>query len=312
MLFSVSILGSSSALPTSKRFPTAHLLQVDERFFLIDCGEGTQIQLRKFKAKLGKINNVFISHLHGDHVLGIFGLISSLNLLGRKHDLNIYAHGDLNEIMHNHLKFFGQGIEFNINIHNLPGRKKKVIYEDEKISVLSFPLKHRIATSGFLFREKKKALNIRKEMIHKYQLSIKDIHLIKNGRDYTTDDGNVIPNQELTLPPFVPRTYAFCSDTKYTESIVPVIQNVDLLYHEATFLHKDLQRARETYHSTARQAAQIAQKAGVKKLIIGHFSARYKDESILLNEARGVFENTHMVNDGDCFNIPLERKHLTN
>jgi ribonuclease Z len=309
--FSVTILGSSSAVPTSERFPSAHLVQAGERFFLIDCGEGTQIQLRRFKIRFGKINHILISHTHGDHVFGLFGLISTLSLLNRTTDLHIYAHPKLKEILDGHLKFFHDaGLPFNIIYHFLNSKKASVIYEDDQISVTAVSLKHRIASKGFIFREKPKPLNVRKEMIGYHQISLKDILKIKNGEDFISKEGKLIPNAQLTRPPFKPRAYAYCSDTAYSEKLIPHLQEIDLLYHEATYGNELAHRAKETAHSTAKQAAEIARKAGVQKLIIGHFSARYKNIEPLLEEAREIFPDTMPANDGMVFEI--EKKRLEN
>jgi ribonuclease Z len=298
MAFSVTILGSSSALPTSDRHLTAHLLNVDERFFLIDCGEGTQLQLKKYKAKFSRLDHIFITHLHGDHVFGLPGLISTLNLLGRKNDLHIYAHQHLEKIFHQFLSNFYTTLNFTIVYHPLNLISQNLIYEDNKIEVLSFPLKHRIPTCGFIFREKQHVRNILKEMIEYYHIPIREIANIKRGDDFVTEEGMVIPNSRLTHDPEPSKSYAFCSDTAYYEDIIPSIKGVDLLYHEATFSEADRDRAMETFHSTASDAAKIAQLAEAKKLIIGHFSARYKDVSLLGDEAKKIFEPTETAEDG--------------
>lgn len=303
MPFSVTILGSSSALPTSERFPTAHLLNANERFFLIDCGEGTQIQLRKFKIRFGKINHIFISHLHGDHIFGIFGLISSFSLIGRSATLHIFGPEQIEELILDHLKYFQNELSFDISIHKFQHRRSALIYHDPKIEVMTIPLKHRIPSCGFLFREKQVPRNIKKEMVEKYSIPIKDIVKIKNGADYETSNGIIIPNSELTLPPFLTRSYAYCSDTAYSEDIVDIVKSVDLLYHEATFLQKDEDLAAETLHSTSKQAAEIAVKANAGKLIIGHFSSRYKNYDAFEKEAQEVFPETKAVMDGDVFSV---------
>jgi ribonuclease Z len=298
MAFSVTILGSSSALPTSNRNLTAHLLNVDERFFLIDCGEGTQLQLKRYKAKFSKLDHIFITHLHGDHVFGLPGLISTLNLLGRKHPLHIYANAQLEKTLSQFMSFFYDNLDFPIVYHTLNMSSSEMIYEDNKLEVLSFPLKHRVPTCGFLFREKSRMKNIRKDMIDYYHIPVREIAAIKSGEDYITEEGIVIPNSKLTHESPPVKSYAFCSDTAYLEKVIPVIQNVDLLYHEATFAEADRERATETLHSTTIDAARIASLCGAKKLIIGHFSARYKDVSILGDESRRVFENTIVAEDG--------------
>jgi ribonuclease Z len=309
--FSVTILGSSSALPTSERFPTAHLLNANERFFLIDCGEGTQIQLRKYRIRLGKINHIFISHLHGDHIFGLFGLISSFNLIGREATLHIFGPDHIEELMLDHLKYFQNDLSFEIAIHKFQHRHPATIFKDTNIEVLTIPLKHRIPTCGFLFREQPIPRNIKKEMVEKYKIPIKEIVKIKGGKDFKTSEGQVIPNSELTLPPFRTRSYSYISDTAYSEEIIELIRNVDILYHETTFLQKDADLASETLHSTTREAAEIAVKAGARKLLIGHFSSRYKTYDSFEKEAQEVFLETTAVNDGDVFSVPHVREKET-
>lgn len=303
MTFSVTILGSSSALPTSKRFPSAHVLNVHERLFLIDCGEGTQIQLRRFKLPMNRINHIFLTHSHGDHVLGIFGLISTFNLLGRKSDLHVYGVADFEEIFYKNIDYFTDQMSFKVIYHVVDPFKVETIYSDKHVVVTTLPLRHRVPTVGYLFREAPRPLNIRKELIAKYNLSLAEIVKIKNGSDYTLNDGTVIPNAELTYISSLPRSYAYCSDTLYSERLVGLVKNVDLLYHEATFLHSDLRLARLTGHSTAQQAATVALKAGVGKLLIGHFSSRYKNEKDLQREAQEIFPATEVVNDGLTFSV---------
>ena len=308
MSFTLNILGSSSALPTSTRFPTAHLLNIDEHFFLIDCGEGTQIQLRKYKLRFGRIHHIFISHLHGDHIYGLWGLISSYGILGRKEDLHIYAPPEIEQIVSNHLYLYENTLPFNIIYHYLNCNRSERIFENDKLFVETIPLKHRIPTCGFLFKEKVRSRNIKKELIELYNIPIREILKIKKGADFVTEDGKVIPNKKLTKPPYNPRSYAYCSDTVFNESIITKIKNVDLLYHEATYKHDLEKLAKETFHSTSMQAATIANKANVKKLLIGHFSARYKDISLLLEEAKSIFENTYAVEDGSSFKVELFRQ----
>jgi len=301
--FELTILGSSSALPTSQRNLTAHVLNVYERFFLIDCGEGTQIQLRRNRIRFGKINHIFISHLHGDHIYGLFGLLSSFNLLDRTNDLHIYAHKPLKNGIDYIRKNFEGHLNYNIRFHPINPEEKELIYEDKRLEVYSFPLRHKIATSGFLFVEKPREPNIKKSYVQKYNISVKNIQHIKSGGDYKSPDGWLIPHAEITEPPYRQRSYAFCSDTGYYEAIVPVINNVDLLYHEATFQEEHREEAEKTLHSTARQAASIARQARAKKLIIGHFSARYKEIDNLLSEARAIFEDTIPAEDGLVYDI---------
>jgi len=306
MQFSVTVLGSNSALPTSERYPTAQVLNVSERFFLIDCGEGTQMQLRKNHIRFTRINHIFISHLHGDHCFGLIGFMSTLGLLGRTADLHIYGHEDLEKVYRPQLDYFCRDITYKVIFHSVDTSVSKIVYEDNKVEVISIPLKHRIPTCGYLFKEKEADRHIIKEMVDYYQIPVKCIAGIKKGNDYTTAKGEFIPNHILTRPGAIPRSYAFCSDTKYTESIVPLIKDVDLLYHEATFLSDEEKLASKTFHSTAKQAGQIAKLANAKKLIIGHFSSRYKDLNILVNEASLVFSNTSIAKEGCEFVIPVK------
>jgi len=303
--FELTILGSSSALPTSNRFPTAHLLKAGERFFLIDCGEGTQMRLRKYGLNPGRIHHIFISHLHGDHVFGLFGLLSSLGMMGRKVPLHLYGPAELEELMAYYSKFFGP-LPFDLDFVS-PPENGDYIYECDKMTVTAIPLKHRIPAYGYLFREKGKALNIRKEQIDTYGLGIADMVKIKRGEDHITKEGEIIPNSKLTLPPYHRRSYAYISDTVYDPGLAESVRNVDLLFHEATFADKDKKLAKQTLHSTAAQAATLAADAGVKKLLIGHFSTRYKDPALLETEARKVFGETVGVKDGDIYSVPLKR-----
>jgi len=298
MNFNVTTLGVSSALPTSKRFTTAHVLDVHGHLFLIDCGEGTQIQLRRFKHKLSRLDNIFISHLHGDHFFGIFGLLSSLSLLNRKNKLNIFAPEGLEKILTNeHSPIDIKQLSYKIIFNNhKPGHSK--IYEDKRLTVEAFPLKHRIASWGFVFREIQKTPNIIKSKIEEYNLSISEIVKIKYGSDLRTEDGSIIKNEELTTPSKKARSYAFCTDTIYLDRIIPIIKEVDLLYHEATFLQSEKKQAKLSYHTTAKEAGILAKKANVKQLLIGHFSARYKILDELKDEAKTEFENTVLAYEG--------------
>lgn len=306
MIFSVTILGCSSALPTPSRFSTAQALNVLERFFLIDCGEGTQIQLQRYKIKTSRINHIFISHLHGDHFLGLYGLILSMSLLSRKLPLHIYGPFKLKYLIDNFLETMDHGIDYEIIFHPLHYNGKEIIFEDDKVIVESFPLRHRVPTCGFLFREKQRMRNLKGSVIKEINIPIKKLNAIKNGADYIDDDGVTYLNQHLTTDPPKPRSYAFVSDTAKNPTIIPIIKKVDLLYHEATYADDGKKRAKETGHSTARQAAEIAKKAEVKKLVLGHFSNRYKKLDVLQNEARQEFKNTELATDGKVFNIPLQ------
>jgi len=305
--FELTILGSNSALPTSKRFPTAQVLNVLERFFLIDCGEGTQIQLKRFRVPMSRINHIFISHLHGDHFFGLIGLISTFSLQGRTNDLHIYAHSKLEKIIRFQLEILESKLSYNLVFHNIFGKDIQTLFEDDALSVQSFPLKHgAMPCAGFLFKEKERPRHLKKDMIDYYKIPIKARHGIKLGDDYLTEEGILISNASLTQRASAPRSYAFCTDTAYFPRIVPIIKQVDMLYHEATFLKEDEKRAKSTYHSTADQAAKIADEAKVGKLLIGHFSARFHDLSAHLEEAQKMFPNTSLAKDGGVFEIPLK------
>jgi ribonuclease Z len=301
--FELTILGTSSALPTSKRYPTAHVLNVRERFFLIDCGEGTQIQLRRNSVKFSRINHIFISHLHGDHYFGLIGLLSTFSLLGRQNDLHIFSHSELPEILKVQLEHLQNDILYKIVWHPLNFKKPVVILEDEVVKITSLPLKHRVPCCGFLFSEKPGLRNMIKEKIEEYNIPIRDIQYIKNGADFIDQTGQVIPNQELTLPAKVPRKYAFCTDTLYLPKLKEILEGVTLLYHEATYDKRFQKRAKDTFHSTAEQAALIAQSCNAGQLLIGHFSARYKDTTILIDEARSVFPSTLVAEEGMVIKI---------
>ena len=303
MSLKLTILGSNSALPKVNRFSTAQLLNVNERFFLIDCGEGTQIQLRKYKIKFTRINHIFISHLHGDHIYGLPGLISSFNLLGRKADLHIFAPEGFEDVLKNYLYYFEKNIQFDIIFHNTQAKEKQVIFEDSQVKVYSFPLKHRVPTTGFLFEEQLQKRRLIKEKLELFDVPVRLREAIKNGEDFVQEDGTVIKNELLTTPPPQPHSYAFCSDTAYSPKTSEYVKNVDLLYHEATFADKMRPRAKETLHSTSSDAAKVAKQANAGKLLIGHFSSRYSDVSELENEARKIFPETYAVNDGDIFEI---------
>jgi ribonuclease Z len=297
--FELTILGCSSATPTSTRNPTAQLLNIAERFFLIDCGEATQIQLRKFKLKFQRINTIFISHLHGDHYLGLPGLLSSMHLLGRTNELHLYCPAELQEIIEVQYKHSQSYLNFKIVYHPHKYINNDLIFEDDKVEVRTIVLNHRIPCCGFVFSEKPLLANISREVIKKYKLPVEQILAIKKGADFINESGEVIPNEKLITRKLAPRKYAYCSDTMYDETIIEYIQHADLLYHEATFLNEMAARAKETFHTTALQAGEIAMKAEVKKLMIGHYSARYKDLQPLLEEAQLVFKNTILAKEGE-------------
>lgn len=270
---------------------------------MIDCGEGTQLQFRAMKFNFQKLSRIFISHLHGDHCFGLPGLISTLGLLGRKSDLHIHVHADALSLFQPILDYSCRELTYKVEFHTFDPAKSEIIYEDKSVVVKTIPLKHRVPTAGFLFVEKQGCRHINREMTDFYQVPVAQIKAIKEGADFTTADGIVIPNERLTTPPDPTSRYAYCSDTARSEKIIPIIEGVDTLYHEATFSNADLKRAKETFHSSAAQAAEIARRAGVGQLIIGHFSARYANESILLDEAQSIFPNTVLADERKTFNI---------
>jgi len=303
MRFEVLILGSSSATPIYGRHPTAQLINVNEQLYLLDCGEGTQVQLIKYGIRSNRIKHIFISHLHGDHYLGLIGLISSMHLIGRRDELHIYAPSALKEIIDLHFLHSQTVLRYPLHIHPTQDQTGEPIFENENLRVSSFPLDHRIACTGFRFDEKERMPTINREKTEALGIPASYLPLIKRGNDYTAPDGTTHRWQDLTLAPPVPRSYAYCSDTIRTERYLPFIQQVDLLYHEATFLHDMLDRATETFHTTARQAGQIARDMDAKKLLIGHYSARYKDLKPLLEESKSVFPNTDLAVEGNWYRI---------
>jgi ribonuclease Z len=296
--FKVTILGSSGALPAYGRFPSSQLIEIESHFFMIDCGEGAQMQLMKLQANVHRINHIFISHLHGDHYLGLMGLLFTMHLQRRTNDLHIYSHRGLDEIITTQLKYSQSAPYYKIIFHRLEPEVREIIYEDDKLTVETIPLSHRLRCSGFLFREKTKPRRIDKDRLPA-GLPILQIAGLKRGEDVVDEAGNVLyANADLTFSPRRSRSYAYCSDTAYHEPIIDQIKAVDLLYHEATFTTDEIAKAEETFHSTAQQAATIALKAKVGKLLVGHFSARYKDVTPILDEARDVFKNTELAIEG--------------
>ena len=301
--FEINILGCGSALPTTRHFSSSQVVNIREKLFMIDCGEGAQLQLRRSKLKFTRLNHIFISHLHGDHCFGLMGLISTFGLLGRTAQLHIYAHADLEKLLQPQLDFFCKGMTYEVVFHNIDPTQAAVIYEDRSVTVTTIPLRHRIPSCGFLFQEKKTPNHIIRDMIDFYRIPVSQLNKIKNGEDYITEEGVVVPNNRLTTPSAAPRSYAYCSDTLYLKSIIPQIKGADLLFHEATFMSSDDARAKETFHSTAFQAAQIAKEAEVKQLVIGHFSARYEDETLLQKESQAVFPQTILAKENLRINI---------
>lgn len=303
MQFDLTILGCSGAIPAYNRHPSSHFLNYNGHGFLVDCGEGTQLQMAKYNIRRGKLDHIFISHLHGDHFFGLMGLISAFNLNYRETPLHIYGNKAIEEIVTAHFRATNTSLKYEIHFHHVNADKPEVIYDSQFLSVETIPLYHRIPTTGFLFKEKKGLRKILPEKIQENQIPVSEIIKIKQGEDYIDGGGTVIPNKLLTADPDPPMSYAYCSDTLYNEKIAEQIQEVSLLYHEATFANEHAFRAAETFHSTAREAATIAKLANAKQLIIGHYSARYENLEILLNEAREVFPETYLSEEGKIYPI---------
>lgn len=299
--FEVLILGNSSATPMFERHPTSQVVNYNEQLFLIDCGEGTQMQLSKYGIKSNRIDHIFISHLHGDHYLGLVGLVSSMHLVGRKADLHIYGPEPLKEILELHFKYSETVIRYQIIFHPTNPEKEEVIYESRMLTVSSFPLIHRIACTGFRFDEGKRAATLIAEKVEELKIPKVFFASIKKGIDYEDPLGNKYPASELTLPAPESRSYAFCSDTVRHPIYLKSIEGVDLLYHESTFLHDMVDRAKETFHTTSLEAAEIAKETHVKKLLLGHYSARYRTLQPLLEEAQHIFPNTELSVEGKWF-----------
>ena len=301
--FEVHILGCGSALPTTRHNASSQIVRIGNKQFMIDCGEGTQLQLRKGHIHFSFINHIFISHLHGDHCFGLIGLISTFGLLGRTAPLHIYADPKLEELMKPHVEFFCKGMQYPLFFHGINATEHAVIYEDNTIIVETLPQKHRTPCCGFIFREKPKKRHLLGDVVNFYGIPAYMRQAIKDGADYTTPDGEVIPNSRLTKEADPSRSYAYCSDTLPCLENTGYLKDVDLLYHEATFAEQEKPRAAVTFHSTARQAAEIAKAAGAKRLAIGHYSSRYDDTEILQNEASEIFPGTECADEGKIFSI---------
>ena len=301
--FEIHILGCGSALPTTRHNASSQVIRIGNKQFMIDCGEGTQLQLRRNHIHFSFINHIFISHLHGDHSFGLIGLISTFGLLGRTAPLHIYADAMLEKVMKPQLDFYCKDIKYPLFFHSIDASKHSVIYEDNTITVETLPLNHRMPCCGFLFREKPKRRHLIGDVANFYNIPIYQRQSIKDGADYTTPDGTVIPNSKLTREADPSRSYAYCSDTRPCPQICGYLKNVDLLYHEATFAESEKERAKVTHHSTAKEAAEIALTAGVKRLLLGHYSSRYDDEEQLQSEASEIFPVTECANEGMVVNI---------
>lgn len=299
----LTILGCYAATPRTLSNPTSQVLEIKNRFFLIDCAEGTQVQLRKSKVKFSKINHIFISHLHGDHFYGLIGLISTFMLLNRESDLHVYGPKGIKEIILLQLRASGSFTGYNLYFHELESKESEIIFEDDRVVVKTIPLNHRIYTNGFLFQEKNIERKLNIEAVENYNIDKVYYNKIKYGGDITLDDGTIIPNSELSFDPQVSKSYAYCSDTMYDESIIPIVENVDYLYHESTFLESEAHLSERTMHSTAKEAATIALKANVKNLILGHYSTRYGNINLFKSEAETIFPNVHLADDGKEFDM---------
>lgn len=310
MRFDVTILGSNSAIPANGRHPSAQVLTIQNRPYLIDCGEGTQIRLTESGISRNRIQQIFISHLHGDHVFGLIGLLTTMSLVGRKNTLQIFAPPGLQEMIEVQLRHTQGHIDYSLEFHVLDTETHQLIFEDELVQVFSLPLDHRVPCSGFLFMERPRPRNIRPEAIREFSIPVHQINDLKTGGDFELPDGRIVPNRDLTWPPYQARSYAYCSDTAYREDLIPLIKGVDLLYHESTFLHEKLEQALVTRHSTALQAAQIAAQAEVGALILGHYSSRYKDLQALLTEAQSEFAASQLGLEGKTYEVALKRAEV--
>ncbi|MBQ2340235.1 MAG: ribonuclease Z [Bacteroidaceae bacterium] len=296
--FEVTVLGCGSALPTVKHNGSGMVVNIREKYFLVDCAEGTQVELRRNHIHLNRLFNVFITHLHGDHCFGLMGLISTLGLLGRTAPLHVYGPQDIETLFQPLIDYHCNGMTYEVVFHPIDTHQNVCIYEDKSLQVFSIPLKHRIRCCGYYFKEKELSRHILKEAIEKYDIPISQINNVKAGLDYVMPNGQIIKNEVLTTPPSPARSFAYCSDTVFRPEIAEMMKGVDLLYHEATFAESEKLLCSKVYHSTAKQAAEIARLAGAKQLMLGHYSSRYNDEAILQKEAAEVFENTILAKEG--------------
>ncbi|NNC49359.1 MAG: ribonuclease Z [Flaviramulus sp.] len=297
----LTILGCYSATPRALNNTTSQVLEINNHMFLIDCGEGTQVQLRKHKIKFNRIKHIFISHLHGDHFFGLVGLISTFRLLTRETDLHIYGPKGIKEVVTLQMKLADSWTNYNLIFHELTSDKSEIIFEDEKVIVKTIPLDHRIYTNGFLFKEKEGERKLDINAVEEAQVDLAYYRKLKQGFDVVNEEGTIIKNETVTKAGIKPKSYAFCSDTKYKESIVPIIKNVSVLYHESTFLDKHENIAAKTKHSTAKEAASIAKQAQVGTLLLGHYSTRYDSLNDFKKEAQEVFDNVELTDDGKTF-----------
>lgn len=301
--FKIHILGCGSALPTLHHNATSQIVEIRGKFFMIDCGEGTQIQVRRSKVHFSKVQAVFISHLHGDHCFGLSGMISTFGMTGRTAPLQIYAPKEFEDYFKLSMELFCKGLEYKVIFHPVDTTETNVIYEDKSLTVETIPLEHRVPCCGFLFREKPTAPHIRRDMIDYYNIPISQINNVKAGSNWTTIDGDIIPNSRLTTPADNPRSYAYCSDTRYMKQLYKKVIGVNVLYHESTYASEHKDRAKTYYHSTSQEAATVAYEACVGKLLLGHYSARYINEDVLLSEAKAIFPNSFLTNEGMVFEV---------
>ncbi len=301
--FKVHILGCGSALPTLKHFPSAQVVEMRGKLFLMDCGEGTQIQLRRSRIRFTKISAVFISHMHGDHCFGLIGMLSTFGLLGRTAKLMVYAPEELIEMTRRQMDMFCNDMDYEVDFKVVDTTKQQVVYEDRSLTIETIPLDHRVKCCGYLFREKPTLSHIKRDMADFYGIPVSQFQNIKAGADWSTEDGEVIPNSRLTEPAESPRAYAYCSDTKYLPRLYERLKGVTTLYHESTYGEDNKLKAQKYCHSTAREAAMVAREAGVEQLLLGHYSSRYEDEEVLLNEAREVFENSRLTDEMSVFDV---------
>ncbi len=301
--FKVHILGCGSALPTLHHMASSQVVELRDKQFMVDCGEGTQVQIRRSRINFNKIQAVFISHIHGDHCFGLIGMISTFGLQGRKSPLQVYAPAALGPMLQSQIELFCQHLSFEVVFHAIDTEKTDVIYEDRSLTVSTIPLQHRLPTCGFLFREKPTLPHIRRDMIDYLEIPVSQINNIKNGAGWTTPEGRTYSHEELTTPAEPTRAYAYCSDTRYVPTLHELIAGVDLLYHESTYCRDSQHRAEAYWHSTAADAATVAREAGVKKLLLGHYSSRYPDENAFLDEAREIFPESYLTNENDIFYV---------
>ncbi|MBR4365675.1 MAG: ribonuclease Z [Bacteroidaceae bacterium] len=305
--FEVTILGCGCALPTMRHFGASQVVNIHEKLFMVDCAEATQLQFRRNRLKFSHLGHIFITHLHGDHFFGVIGIISTMSLLGRTSTLHVWGPQGIEEALQPQINMFCQGMTFNVEIHTLDAQTHQKVYEDRSVEIYTIPLRHRVPCCGYLFKEKPLLPHILRDMIEAYDIPISQINNIKLGMDYTCPDGTVIPHTRLTTPADPPRSFAYCSDTTYKPDIIPIIKDVDLLYHEATFTDEEEKAASRFFHSTASQAATIARDCHAHRLCIGHFSSRYDDESIFLDQARAIFPETVLARENLV--IPLTIEH---